>query len=427
MALMRWFVWKTRATAGVTALLLMSAGAGHASDPPASFVVHISMDGLRSDAITAPGPDQLPNFRRLRTEGAFTANARPDHDHTFTLPNHVCQLTGRPVEGGVGHNWIDNFDPGPEVTLASNKGFYIAGVFDVAHDHGLRTGLFASKSKFSLFATSWDGTNGAPDVTGPDNGRSKIDVFELNESDTSALVDSLVGNMSTQAFQYVFLHLRDPDATGHMSGWDITPGSAYSETIRVMDDRLGVIFRMIETNSLLTGRTALIVTADHGGTFGGHGDPTAPEEYTIPFYVWGPGVMAGADLYALNPASRMNPGTTRPDAPEGLPPIHNAEAANVALQMLGLEPVPGSVFNSAQDLAWGVPPPPDFRLTFSTSEVVMHFTMRTNVLYDIQSRGDLVSGVWTNDLVDIPGHGTGTNIALPMSSPMHKYYRLRLH
>jgi hypothetical protein len=50
----------------------------------------------------------------------------------------------------------------------------------------------------------------------------------------------------------------------------------------------------------------VIVTADHGGGGNGttpnqHGNPLAPEDFTIPFYVWGDGVNAG-DLYAFNAA-----------------------------------------------------------------------------------------------------------------------------
>jgi len=191
----------------------------------------------------------------------------------------------------------------------------------VAHDNGLTTGEYASKSKFSLFATSWDTTNGAPDVTGPDNGRNKIDIY-VNDSDTSELVNTFVANMSDQPLNYAFIHLLDPDAAGHGNGWDITPGSEYSNAVKAIDDRLGIIFALIDGDPRLTGHTAIVLTADHGGSGDGHADPELAEDYTVPFYVWGPGVMAGADLYALNPATRLNPGR----AGRIIPPPHSRSA-----------------------------------------------------------------------------------------------------
>jgi hypothetical protein len=407
--------------------MLVAAHSQPVSGEPVQCVIHVSVDGLRPDAITALGPANLPNFYRMRTEGAFTDNARSDYDYTVTLPNHTTQLTGRGVAGAEGHGWTSNSDPPPGATLASNKGFYIAGAFDVAHDHGLRTGEYASKSKFSLFDTSWNAVNGAPDPVEPDNGRDKIDVY-VNTSDTAVLVNTLVANMSTQALHYAFIHFTDPDTTGHASGWDPTPGSPYSNTIKTMDNRLGVIFNLITTNAQLAGRTAIVLTADHGGYLKDHSNATLPEDYTIPFYVWGPGVMAGAPLYILNPGNRLDPGTGRPTYSAPVQPIRNGEAANVALQLLGLPPVPGSTLNPAQDLALSAPPPDDLRLTLNDDSSVLAFSTLANVLYDVQACDNLRSASWTNLATNIVG--TGDVVSHTNAAPnglSQRFYRLRLH
>lgn len=324
-----------------------------------NYVIHISVDGLRPDAITNLGPTNLPNFYRFRTEGAFTDNARTDYDYTVTLPNHTTQLTGRGVLGTTGHNWTGNTDPEPGATLASNKGSYVAGVCDVVHDNGLRTGIYANKSKFSLFDTSWNAVNGALDGTPPDNGRDKVDVYYMTAG-SEPTVKRLATDMKGQPFGYAFIHIADLDRVG---GWDPTPGSEYSNAVIEVDSRLGVIFDMIDTTPQFAGRTAVILTADHGGTPAGHNNAGVRENYTIPFYVWGPGVTPGADLYALNPGRRLDPGTSRPTYSVSPQPIRNGEAANVALRLLGLPAVPGSTINQAQNLAWStstdpVPPAP---------------------------------------------------------------------
>lgn len=394
---------------------------------PVAHVIHISVDGLRPDAIPALGPSNLPNFYRLRTQGAYTDNARSDYDFTVTLPNHTTQLTGRGVTDQPGHNWTGNGDPELGQTLASNKGSYIAGVFDVAHDNGLSTGEYASKSKFSLFNTSWNAVNGDPDITGPDNGRNKIDLY-VNDSDTSKLVNTLITNMSNQSLGYVFLHLTDPDTAGHGYGWNITPGSEYSQAIKAIDNRLGAIFSLIDGDPQLTGRTAIILTADHGGSDFSHGDPLLPENYTVPFYVWGPGVMPGAGLYALNAASRLNPGTDRPNYSAPLQPIRNGEGANVALKLLRLGPIPGSTINQAQDLALTVPPPGDFRVFFIGTNAALTFTTATNVLYDLQTCSNLTSGSWNNLTTNIVGNGGKiTNLDTGAAAFFRRFYRLRLH
>lgn len=127
--------------------------AGNAPDATVDHVIHVVFDGLRSDAITTLGANQLPNLHRMIREGSWTDNARTDYDFTNTLPNHADMLTSRPVEGDFGHGVDFNFYLGIAI-IHNVAGEYVPSVFDVVHDHGLRTGLYASKAKFDLYDNS---------------------------------------------------------------------------------------------------------------------------------------------------------------------------------------------------------------------------------------------------------------------------------
>ncbi len=117
----------------------------------------------------------------------------------------------------------------------------------------------------------------------------------------------------------------------------------------------------------MTGKTAIILTADHGY----QGAP-GPDTYQVPFYVWGPGVTAGADLYTLNAGKRQVASSYPMTTYSGLQPVRNAEASNLALDLLGLGPIPGSSFDFAQDLvvSGGAPPAgPTVTLSLSSSSM----------------------------------------------------------
>lgn len=317
----------------------------------ADSVVVVSVDGLGAGHLqTLIDAGRLPHFKQLQVEGAGTTNARADYDMTVTLPNHITMVTSRPIKGSAGHGWTHNTDPAKSVTLHSNRGAYVAGVFDVAHDHGLRTGLWATKNKFALFQVSCDAEHGAPDTNGVDNGRGKLDLFVYRKS-SAALTDEFIGVMATNPCQFAFLHFGEGDAAGHSSGWG---NDAYNAAIAALDGCLGRIMDLMATNAAMKGHSTLIVTADHGGKGQGHGNALEPLEYTIPFYVWGANVTPG-DLYAFNRGTRASPGASRPDYAMQPPPIRNGDVGNLALSLLGLGPIPRSSINVRQDLRVGGP------------------------------------------------------------------------
>lgn len=335
-----------------------------ATAQPATHVIVISVDGLGGTYLSnllarTDNVYPIPNFKRFKNEGAGTLAAHIDNNNYETLPNHVSIVTARPQLGVNGHGWTSNGDPAVGQTIHSVKGAYVAGVFDVAHDNGLRTGMYANKTKFSLFDTnasypgggSYNAIYGARDTTGVDNGRDKIDNTYITATLGGPIVNNFIAQQTTNPMQYAFLHLNEPDSAGHASGWG---SAAWYSSVVAVDTMLGKLFKLVEQDlPALIGHTAIILTADHGY----QGAP-GPNTYSVPFFVWGPGVSAGADLYALNAGQRKVATTYPLTTYSGLQPIRNAEANNLALQLLGLGPIPGSTFNYAQDLRATLPPTP---------------------------------------------------------------------
>jgi alpha-tubulin suppressor-like RCC1 family protein len=317
-----------------------------------SYVVHISSDGLAAKHLATglkTAPERYPNFARLLNEGSSTLNARCDYDISYTVPNHLSMLTGRPALQPAGqpdtvhHGYTPNDTPTTTNTV-HNTGNpnvpYKASVFDVVHDRGLRTAFLVGKFSLAVCAQSYDGTNGAPDLIPPDDGSNKIDVV-LYPGDAPQVVDAwLLSLTNGMPYHYAFLHFVDLDNYGHFSGWG---SEVWFDHLQQIDTQLGRILSAIEANSSLNValETAVILTADHGGSGRSHGNPQFEPNYTIPLLVWGPGFPAGADLYTMF-ANRADPGTNHFDYNAVWQPLRNGDSGNLALAMLGLPPIPGS-------------------------------------------------------------------------------------
>lgn len=349
----------SRKTSLLLAAAVLCSSASAVAAGTSQYVIAISVDGMGSSYF-APlaATNSLPNMQEMIAEGASTLNARDDANVTVTLPNHTDMVTGRPqnsypAQGIAGHNWtLNDYPDGSYTTLAQKNGSYEYSVFDVAHDNGLRTGMWATKSKFALFTTSYNAANS-------NNGQNKIDTGYVAEAaSASTMAGAFITSMTANPTNYSFLHFQDPDKAGHSYSWGSTQ---YNTSLMNVDAQIGNIMAMVNSNPLLAGQTTIIVTADHGGYRNGHDDTTNPLDYTIPFLVWGAGVSSG-DIYAMNPTTRTSPGTANPDFASIINPVRSGEMANLALDLLGLGSIPGSTMDFAQNLAVAVPEPTSLAL-----------------------------------------------------------------
>jgi hypothetical protein len=130
----------------------------------------------------------------------------------------------------------------------------------------------------------------------------------------------------------------------------------YLRAVQQVDALVGSIVDAVRDDTELVGRTAIILTSDHGGLGASHSDARRLANYRVAFMVAGPGIPAGADLYALNADDYRDPGTRRTTYRQSPQPVRNGDVANLALDLLDLPAVPGSEPNSSLDL--DVSPPP---------------------------------------------------------------------
>jgi hypothetical protein len=312
-------------------------------ETPINRVLAISVEGLRPAAVRRSGEEGTPALHRLMSEGAATLNARTEVERTTTLPNMVAMLTGRRVKARAGGHGV-KFDRDNGGTVQSTAGRYVSSIFDLVHNFGRSTALFSSQPRAALVDRSWDEVNGGGDPYGLDDGRDKIDDYVATIDDHD-LVDRLSATLQGTPRNFTLAQLSLLDDAGRAYGYS---SHQYREALVEVDRMVGRLIQTVNASPKLAGHTLVILTAGAGGRQQSNADRTLRGNYTVPFLVWGPGVVSGADLYALNP-DYQDPARTQPTY-RGPQPIRNGMLANLATSALRLPRIPGSGLNAGQDL-----------------------------------------------------------------------------
>ncbi len=231
-------------------------------------VVVISIDGLRPDAIPK---FKAPTLQRLMEEGRYSLSAQTI-SLSLTLPAHVAMLSGVDADQhGITWNTDETRDEGY---------VRVPTIFSLARAAGFSTAAFFSKTKFHHlevpktldYAWSPYGT---------------VNAF-YPPARTADRVERYLRRASPNL---LFVHLAEPDFSGHRSGW---MSSVYGRGVRAADV---AVERILKRADAQFGRGAytVIVTADHGGEGKTHIGADATNR-TIPWIAWGAGVQRGDTL-----------------------------------------------------------------------------------------------------------------------------------
>lgn len=300
-------------------------------------VVVVTAEGIRRKTLLrATRRGDAKAIAATKREGSSTFNARTAVESTQPLPNLVSILTGRTVDGSLGHGVERNTLSG---TIHQAAGMYVSSTFDLVHNFGLKTRMLSSSNTTNPVYETWHAAGGG-DPYGRDNGRDKFTSYEKLGSDR-AVVRRFLDTRENGA-AYTHLHLGDPRKVGVAHGF----GSArYKEAIHQFDRNIALVRRALRKSSKLRGKTLLVIASTGGGARRSDANELSGQNYRVPLFIKGPGVPAGTNLYDLNPAWN-SPGSKR--VGYSAKAIHTGDIANLVLATLRLPATPGSTLNNHQ-------------------------------------------------------------------------------
>jgi predicted AlkP superfamily pyrophosphatase or phosphodiesterase len=247
-------------------LTVLSAGNLSAADSRrADHVFIISFDQGNPDLIQR---SPMPTFNGMAAEGARTWSACTIVP-SLTLPAHTSMLTG---VGPQAHQvlWNDN--------ETNKEPLAVPTIFSLAKQRGLVTAMFVGKEKLGYLAPP-----GSVDAL----------VWPQPDDDAKAVARVFAAQVGTLKPNLCFIHFRDPDTVGHLSG-AFSPEKV--QALADCDAALTIIKDAIAAAGLTN--SVIILTADHGShdirsrggkMVGTHGSAETAD-VRIPWVAWGRGV-----------------------------------------------------------------------------------------------------------------------------------------
>lgn len=260
---------RTISLAVMAAGMVCFAGEAAAKAPKMKHVVMIGSDGFSAEVIVK-NPGKFPNLERMMKDGSSTMEARTVLPSSSAI-NWATLLMGA---GSEMHGFTEWGSKTPEV-----KPIYV-------NKYGLFPGIFGEVREQMPDAVtgvvySWNGVGYLFEKEAVNLDKATHDD---DDEATQVFCDFLKEKQPTLAF----IHLAQPDGTGHGIGW-MTP--EYIKACEKIDSLVGVIYDCVQQNMDMKS-TTVIFTSDHGGKGTGHGGKTM-NEMESPYIIVGKGIPSG--------------------------------------------------------------------------------------------------------------------------------------
>lgn len=229
----------------------------------AKHIILIGSDGLGAYAFEKA---KIPNLRKMMNNGSYSLKARAVLPSSSAV-NWASMLMGSGPELHGFTEWDSREPELPSATLGKS-GIYPT-IFSLVD-----TQLPNAKKGASY---TWGGIRNVFE-------RKLVDM-DYNGSTDEKTVEHALEFITEEKPVFTFIHLDEPDHTGHKQGFD---SNEYNEAVEHMDSLVGEILSSLEENKLMD-ETLIIFTADHGGNRKSHGGKTL-KEVEIPWIAYGKGI-----------------------------------------------------------------------------------------------------------------------------------------
>ncbi len=229
----------------------------------AQHIILIGSDGLGAYAFEKA---KIPSIRKMMNNGSYSLKARSVLPSSSAV-NWASMLMGSGPELHGFTEW-DSREPELPSAILGETGLY-PSIFSLVDSQ------MPKEKKGASYA--WGGIRNVFE-------RDLVDL-DYNGSTDEKTIEHALEFLTEEKPVFTFIHLDEPDHTGHKLGFD---SDEYYLAVEHMDSLVGQLLSGLEKSKMME-NTIIIFTADHGGNRKSHGGKTL-KEVEIPWIAYGKGI-----------------------------------------------------------------------------------------------------------------------------------------